>query len=61
MATTVRVLSNGPLMVQGDVEVVDAEGQPLPHSGDTVYLCRCGASGRKPFCDGSHKITGFLG
>lgn len=61
MATTVRVLSNGPLMVQGEVEVVDAEGKPLPLSSNTVYLCRCGASGRKPFCDGSHKTTGFRG
>jgi CDGSH-type Zn-finger protein len=61
MAATVRVLSNGPLMVQGEVVVVDAEGKPLPLPGDAVYLCRCGASGRKPFCDGSHKTTGFRG
>jgi CDGSH-type Zn-finger protein len=61
MAATVRVLSNGPLMVQGEVEVVDAEGKPHSRSGDTLYLCRCGASGRKPFCDGSHKTTGLRG
>lgn len=60
MAATVTPLSNGPLVVKGEVEVVDAQGKRLPAQGDTIYyLCRCGASGAKPLCDGSHKKIGF--
>lgn len=59
MATTVRALTNGPLMVKGEIEVEDAEGKTIPTKGDAVYLCRCGASGNKPFCDGGHKRIGF--
>lgn len=61
MAATVTPLSNGPLMVKGEVEVVDAQGKQLPAKGDPIYLCRCGASGTKPFCDGGHKKIGFQG
>jgi CDGSH-type Zn-finger protein len=55
---TVNVASNGPLVLQGPVTVRSADG------GDTVTrnavsLCRCGASQKKPFCDGTHKEIGF--
>ncbi len=59
MAATVTPLSNGPLMVKGEVEVVDAQGKRLSAPSDTIYLCRCGASGNKPFCDGGHKRIDF--
>ena len=50
---------NGPLFVRGRVRIVDADG--LTVREDTrVALCRCGASGNKPFCDGSHRRIGFL-
>lgn len=61
MAATVTPLSNGPLVVKGEVEVVDAQGKRLPAQGDAIYLCRCGASGAKPLCDGSHKKISFKG
>lgn len=54
-------LSNGPLMVKGEVEVVDAQGKQLPAKGHPLYLCRCGASGAKPLCDGSQKKISFQG
>jgi CDGSH-type Zn-finger protein len=36
--------------------LVDAEGRELP---SPVYLCRCGASRHRPYCDGSHGAVGF--
>ncbi len=59
MATTVKVLANGPLQLTGEVEVQDAAGQPLPVKSGSVYLCRGGASKNKPFCDGVHKTISF--
>ncbi len=56
----VTVLNNGSLRIEGDFEVVDQEGRPFGLAGRTrVSLCRCGQSGNKPFCDGSHKQCGF--
>jgi len=49
------VKDNGPLRVVGNFTIVDVEGNELPHEGTATALCRCGLSGNKPFCDGSHK------
>jgi len=55
-STKITVTSNGSLKVSGDFEIVDAAGNPYGLQGRTVVsLCRCGRSGNKPFCDGSHK------
>ncbi len=54
----IKVRENGPLLCTGDIRVVDAEGEAL-YSGNDVVLCRCGASANKPFCDGSHRESGF--
>lgn len=52
---TIKVRDNGPLLVSGsDVELLDAEGQAF-ETQEQFALCRCGRSGNKPFCDGSHK------
>ncbi len=54
------ILSNGPIRVQGDIELLDANGKPYDLGGRTVIsLCRCGMSSNKPFCDGTHKKEGF--
>jgi CDGSH-type Zn-finger protein len=60
MATTkVIVNNNGSLKIEGDFEIVDAQGNAYGLQGRTVLsLCRCGQSTNKPFCDGSHK-NGF--
>ncbi len=61
MATTrITVRNNGSLKVEGDFEIVDAEGRPFGLGGrPNVALCRCGHSARKPFCDSAHKTCGF--
>ena len=49
---------NGPLHVQGSLEVVSGTGRTVNRVTDT-WLCRCGHSQNKPFCDGSHAKFGF--
>lgn len=59
---TIQALKNGPFLVKGPVQVVEAQGKPLPVQQDqAVALCRCGHSSNKPFCDGSHQKVGFQG
>jgi CDGSH-type Zn-finger protein/uncharacterized Fe-S cluster protein YjdI len=53
-----RVLANGPIVLDGTVEVKDATGATCLATGGGS-LCRCGASANKPFCDGAHKSCGF--
>ena len=58
--TKITVNHNGPLRIEGDVEVLDPQGKAFGLAGRTsVALCRCGHSANKPFCDGSHKTIGF--
>lgn len=52
--TKITVLDNGPLLVDGKVELKDQSGNPIPVNAETIALCRCGQSQKKPFCDGSH-------
>jgi hypothetical protein len=56
---TVVACPDGPLLIRGDVRLVDADGTPIPRHRRTLALCRCGASNVKPFCDGTHKISRF--
>jgi CDGSH-type Zn-finger protein len=51
---------NGPFLVRGAVRFTTPDGEALPPGRRTVALCRCGKSMRKPFCDGTHKIIGFV-
>ena len=49
---------DGPLKVTGPVEVVTGTGHTINRAVE-LYLCRCGQSKKKPYCDGSHKAAGF--
>ena len=54
--TKITVNSNGSLKVEGDFEIVDAQGKEYGLEGrTTLSLCRCGLSKNKPFCDGAHR------
>jgi CDGSH-type Zn-finger protein len=57
-AEAVAVTDDGPLWVTGGIPVAGADGTAL-EVRNRVTLCRCGASGNKPLCDGSHKAAGF--
>ena len=57
----VQALKDGPLLVTGKIALVAADGAPIQTPQESVALCRCGHSGKKPFCDGSHKKMGFKG
>jgi CDGSH-type Zn-finger protein/uncharacterized Fe-S cluster protein YjdI len=49
---------NGPLKLSGAHEIVSGTGRTIERATES-YLCRCGASKNKPFCDGSHRKAGF--
>ena len=51
-------LRNGPLHVSGSLELVSGTGRTINRVSDT-FLCRCGHSANKPYCDGSHVKAGF--
>jgi 3-phenylpropionate/trans-cinnamate dioxygenase ferredoxin subunit len=54
-------MKNGPYKVVGDLLIVDANGKSVSAQGATTYhLCRCGGSGKKPFCDGTHAKIKFV-
>lgn len=56
--TTVQPRPDGPLFVQGDVEVIDVDGTVVRRA-TRLALCRCGHSQNKPYCDLSHRAAGF--
>ncbi len=58
--TEFRVLKNGPLQVSGNF-ILKGPGGVRMEAPDKVFLCRCGGSNNKPFCDGSHRRVGILG
>jgi CDGSH-type Zn-finger protein len=57
---TIRVRDNGNLKVEGPVTLLDGEGNAISIAeGSAIFLCRCGQSKEKPFCDSSHRAAGF--
>lgn len=58
--TIIELAPNGPLLVKGTVQVKHPDGR-MELKENQCALCRCGASANKPYCDGSHRKTGFQG
>ena len=59
MTVKITIRDNGPYLVEGDFQLVDAQGNDVPIRKRA--LCRCGGSTTKPFCDGTHSKIGFQG
>ncbi len=70
----IEICCNGPYIITGDIplvcktQVVSEYGEPLSWkkegelaTDEGYFLCRCGQSGHKPFCDGMHAKVGFDG
>lgn len=55
---TINPATDGPIVLSGPLEIRNAKGDVL-YRGEKTALCRCGASGNKPFCDGSHMGINF--
>lgn len=53
-----QIMKNGPILIEGEFKVIDSDGNTLKTMIMTSF-CRCGNSRNQPFCDGSHRITGF--
>jgi CDGSH-type Zn-finger protein len=51
--------NDGPYYVNGTFKIVTQGGREIAFDGNEAWLCRCGQSANKPFCDGTHKKTGF--
>ena len=63
MAIEIIARKDGPYLVTGDLsqlELRDGDGNLYDVEGKhQLFLCRCGASTTKPFCDGQHTKIGF--
>ena len=54
----VTPMKDGPLKVEGNLEICCGSGRTIARTMQT-FLCRCGQSRNKPFCDGAHQAAGF--
>ena len=52
--TIVEVIDDGPLKISGNIILKDLKKDIINNPAE-VFLCRCGRSGNKPYCDDSHK------
>lgn len=60
MLLTLPYCKEGPYKVEGLVDLAWPSGHEIAHAENrAIFLCRCGHSENKPFCDGSHKRVGF--
>ena len=56
--TKITIMPDGPIMVEGNLTVNKMSGENIKE-GEKLFLCRCGESTNKPFCDGKHKAAEF--
>ena len=56
----IQIRPNGPIVITTDCHITLSNGEVEIRKGTTT-LCRCGASEKKPYCDGSHRKINFVG
>jgi len=55
---TIKIVEDGPLRISGNLTIRSGSGREA-WQGTATALCRCGLSGNKPFCDGTHRKAGW--
>ena len=55
--TEIQILKNGPIKITGEFIFKDSSGKTTTEYKE-LFICRCGGSKNKPFCDGTHKKIG---
>lgn len=55
MPLTITFKEKGSLKLRGDFQLIDEDGNTLPHEMGYVKLCKCGQSKNQPYCDDSHR------
>lgn len=55
----IQILKNGPALITGNFILRDPKKKKIKIGNEIAAICRCGASKKKPFCDGSHQTIGF--
>jgi CDGSH-type Zn-finger protein len=55
---TITCRTDAMYVIKGEVRIQTEDGNFIT-TRSKAALCRCGASGKKPFCDASHKQTNF--
>lgn len=53
-AAHIKILKNGPIQIKGEFVFRDSTGNVTTEHKE-LYICRCGNSGNKPFCDCTHE------
>ena len=57
----VKVTENGPIIIDTESEITVTSGGSTEVQKGPLFLCRCGKSANKPFCDSSHRKAKFEG
>ena len=52
----ITLIKGGPIKISGNYSISDDTNNNIVE-GKEVYLCRCGNSANKPYCDGTHKAN----
>jgi CDGSH-type Zn-finger protein len=56
----ITVTNGGPYSVEDGIPIYDHRGDVIATTG-VYFMCRCGGSSNKPFCDGTHEKNNFNG